>query len=597
MKKLRDLSISILWPYLPKSFKKEIIILIFLTIISTLGEAFSIGALVPFLSSLFSDDLLDKNIFIKTIIDAFNVTSKGSLVLYLGSLFTLLIIISSLFKIYVLNKGFYLSSKIGHFFSLKVFDSLLIQKFSVYLNSNKSKSIASVTSYISGLIYCIDSLNRLISGMFLNVLIIVMLLIINFSITFNVIFSLVVAYIIIGFLTKKTLKVNSNLITTMQENEIKLMNETLGAYRNVLLEKKQEHFSLIFKNFDYLYKMKMAQNKFISAFPRYFLEVLSIFVIIFSIYQSQINSNEQFLVDILPTLAAIIFGAQKVLPALQQSYYGWVGLISAESPVIKTISLLNLEKDKSYSYNKKTSIIKFKFNDHIEFKNVFFSYINNKNIEILKNLNFKINKGEKIGIIGTTGSGKSTLLDLIMCLLEPSKGRILIDKTDIFHSNLVNEWRSKIGHVPQNIYLTDLTFYENIAFGLKKDEISKSKVIQAAKNANIHDFIDNLPKKYETYVGEGGIKLSGGQRQRIALARALYEKKEVLIFDEATSSLDTKTEKDVINTINNISSDITTISIAHRYTALRYCDRIFEIKNGELNRIISYKEIKNFDSI
>ena len=219
----------------------------------------------------------------------------------------------------------------------------------------------------------------------------------------------------------------------------------------------------------------------------------------------------------------------------------------------------------------------------------------NKKIEVLKNLSFSIKKGERIGFIGTTGSGKTTIVDLLMTLLSPSKGNIFLDNKELNEDvdlNLILDWRSRIAHVPQNVFLSDGSIQENIAFGVPTDEIDYKKVKDCAKKARISEFIESLPTRYRTLVGERGAKLSGGQIQRIAIARAFYNEASVLIFDEATSALDTETEKSIMESIENLKENLTIIIIAHRITTLYKCNRIFEFKNGKLINVLSSKELE-----
>jgi ATP-binding cassette subfamily B protein len=222
----------------------------------------------------------------------------------------------------------------------------------------------------------------------------------------------------------------------------------------------------------------------------------------------------------------------------------------------------------------------YNFQKSITLKNVDFSY--DKNNEILKKINLTINKGDKVGIIGSTGSGKSTLLDIIMGLLKPTKGEIIVDEENIISSTKniqMHKWRSCISHVPQNIFIADASFAENIAFGLYKDQIDMEKVIECSRKAMIEDLILKSEKKYNTNLGEGGVKLSGGQKQRIGIARALYKNSQVLVLDEATSALDNKTEKDVMKTIKNLH-EITILIVTHRPSTIKYCDKIIEIDKG-----------------
>ena len=199
-------------------------------------------------------------------------------------------------------------------------------------------------------------------------------------------------------------------------------------------------------------------------------------------------------------------------------------------------------------------------------------------------------------MVGATGSGKTTLIDVILGLLEPQDGSLEIDGKLITKLN-TRSWQRNIGFVPQHIYLSDDTVAANIAFGIDCKDIDQLAVERASKIASLHEFIiDELPKQYKTTVGERGIRLSGGQRQRIGIARALYHDPKVLIFDEATSALDGTTEKIVMNAINNLGKDITTIIIAHRLSTVKKCNKIYILEKGKLKAQGNFDELINLDS-
>jgi ATP-binding cassette subfamily B protein len=208
---------------------------------------------------------------------------------------------------------------------------------------------------------------------------------------------------------------------------------------------------------------------------------------------------------------------------------------------------------------------------------------------VLNGIDLEIQRGERVGIIGSSGSGKSTLLDLLMGLLEPTAGQILVDVQDLHdpeHPERLMAWRSTIAHVPQSIYLADSSIAENIAFGLPKDQIDRARVREAAEHAQIAGFIESSPEGYDSFVGEQGIWMSGGQRQRIGIARALYKQAQVLVFDEATSALDNETEAAVMEAIEGLSRDLTVIMIAHRLSTIARCDRVIELGHGTVQRNI-----------
>jgi ATP-binding cassette subfamily B protein len=229
------------------------------------------------------------------------------------------------------------------------------------------------------------------------------------------------------------------------------------------------------------------------------------------------------------------------------------------------------------------------FKSRIQIKNLQFKYKNNTSW-ILDGINISIPKGARVGFIGKTGAGKSTLLDVIMGLLIPTMGEILIDE-ELVLGEALRSWQRSIAHVPQSIYLADCSISENIAFGVPLDSIDMERVKDASKIAQISDFIESIPDRYDAMVGERGVQISGGQRQRIGIARALYKQSEVIVFDEATSALDTYTEAAVMKSRAGLNRDLTILIIAHRLTSLKDCDLIIELGNGKVVRQGTYESI------
>jgi len=220
----------------------------------------------------------------------------------------------------------------------------------------------------------------------------------------------------------------------------------------------------------------------------------------------------------------------------------------------------------------------FKFQNEIKFKKVNFNFKNG--IPVLKDVSVKISKGQIIGIIGESGSGKSTFVDLLIGLHKPTSGEVFIDGNQNFQ--LKQSWRNNIGYVSQTIYLTDDTIKNNIALGVSEDKINTVRINQLIKDVQLEEFIKTLELGFDTKVGERGVQLSGGQRQRIGIARALYNQPEILVLDEATSALDSETEKEVMESINNLKRDKTIIMIAHRMTTLSNCSEVYEVKNNSI---------------
>ena len=298
------------------------------------------------------------------------------------------------------------------------------------------------------------------------------------------------------------------------------------------------------------------------------------------------------IVKAIPVLGALALGAQRLLPVLQQSYGAWSSIRGGQISLQDALELLDQPLP---DHADKLAAEPLPFQHNICLKQLDFRY-SPQMPYVLKRLNLTITKGSRVGFIGTTGSGKSTLLDIVMGLLQPHDGALEIDGQAVTPSN-GSAWQSHIAHVPQAIFLADSTIEENIAFGVPKDQIDPRVVRKAAQQAQIADSIESLPKQYQTFVGERGIRLSGGQRQRIGIARALYKQADVIIFDEATSSLDNETEQAVMQAIEGLSKDLTLLIIAHRLTTLKNCTQIVELGEGGIKRVGSYQDIVNQSAI
>jgi ABC-type multidrug transport system fused ATPase/permease subunit len=300
-------------------------------------------------------------------------------------------------------------------------------------------------------------------------------------------------------------------------------------------------------------------------------------------------------IDAIPIITLYAFAGYRLMPSFQQIYSS-IAILRYAGPALDSLydDMKRLKPLVAKYENIQEDV---KFNENISLNDINFQYPNASRTS-LKKINFSISARTTVGLVGPTGSGKTTLVDLILCLLEAQNGTLKVDGRIINKKN-IKAWQNLIGYVPQNIYLTDDTITANIALGVDPMNIDHKEIVRAAKNASIHDFVINeLPKKYETTVGERGIRLSGGQRQRIGIARALYRRPQLLILDEATSALDNLTEKIVMEAVQNIGKNITIIIIAHRLSTVRECDKIYLLENGQIKSQGRFEELiesdKNF---
>jgi ABC-type multidrug transport system fused ATPase/permease subunit len=326
----------------------------------------------------------------------------------------------------------------------------------------------------------------------------------------------------------------------------------------------------------------------ISQIPKYFVETVAfggiIFLIIFLISKGQRFS------EVIPMVSVFALAAYRLIPALQQSY-SHISNIKYNSPILEILARdLNDTNVRNIAKNTVQTLP----NKDINIINLSYSYQNSNKL-ILKKISLTIKKNTTVGIVGLTGSGKTTLINLIMGLITPISGSISVGKTVLDDTSMAS-WQKNIGYVPQDIFLMDDTIKNNIIFSNALTDINIDEVIHAAKLAGISSFIESLPQGYDTKVGERGVRLSGGQVQRIGIARALYRKPSVIVFDEATNALDGITEKILIETIHKISHQKTIIMIAHRLTSVKRCDSIHLIENGIISESGSYEQLISKES-
>ena len=315
--------------------------------------------------------------------------------------------------------------------------------------------------------------------------------------------------------------------------------------------------------------------------PRYVLEAVAFGgIILIAVYLIVVQKSLQ---QVIPILGLYAFAGHRLMPALQKAFQG---IASAR---FNSAALEALHRDfqqhadpqhgPSTSTRDDPSEDPLTLDDRLVLDGVSFAYPNAE-APAIENLSLQIPANTTVGFVGKTGSGKTTTVDLILGLLRPQTGRIAVDGTPL-RGEAVRRWQQNVGYVPQQVFLADDTVARNIAFGVREEEIDMDAVKDAARRAHIHDFVTReLPNRWETIVGERGVKLSGGQRQRISIARALYHRPGVLVFDEATSALDQATEASVMEAIYELDDDHTILVIAHRLSTVQRADNIIMLEQG-----------------
>ena len=553
--------------------KFQLKLLFIFAILTSLLEVATLFSLYPFISILFNSQSIAKFEFLLNLKDYF-LFSEDSYLLVISIIFLFFLICSSVSRAVLLWANVKLANSISKDFSLDIFKSKIYQPYLKFIESNSNETIANVSIKIGSLNRVLIALNSLGTGVFITISILVAALVVNPVISILVFSIVFLLYLILTFYFNKVLTNNSIEISNQQSSIVKILQESSGMIKDILLDGSQEKYLKAFSNcINKLYDAD-TKNNFISLSPRYFIEAAGIILIIFIFfYTGSVSGNP---ISLLPTIGVLVLSANKVIPLMQQIYSN-INIVVANYGQLADLGNFLVENSKC---TKKAIVEKFLFNEKIIFNNVSFKFSTKKGY-VIKNINFEIKKGEKIGIAGKTGEGKSTLLNLIMGLYPPSEGQIEIDNKILTSTN-TKSWQSLISHVPQDIFLIDSTILENITFSSTEDYVNFKLLNKVIEQAQLKEFINSIPHGIYAVVGERGVKLSGGQRQRIIIARSLYKNPSLLVFDEATSSLDNQTEEIINLAFKSFSKNITFIVVAHRLSSLRECERIFEIKEKKL---------------
>ncbi|UOG59344.1 ABC transporter ATP-binding protein [Leptospira noguchii] len=574
-----------IWNYLSSRRHKQFGILLILLVISSLSEMVSIGAVIPFLGVLTTPEKVFDMPYIQPIKEYLRIFNPQELILPLTLAFIIIAIFTGFIRLIVLWVGNRLSFAVGADLSLDIYRKTLYQPYRIHVMRNSSEIMGGVLGKASVLVpaLILPIINTL-GGILIIGTILIALILFNPAISISVFIGFGVIYGIIGYVTRKRLSIIGKIKSEEYTRVIKILQEGLGGVRDILLDGNQAIYCKIFEESDQKFRRASAESAFIGGSPRFLIE--SFGMILLAIFAYLLSRSDSGLVTVLPLLGAIALGAQRILPILQQVYQSWVTIKGNEKAFWDVLELLDQNIPEYVDLNIKP----LKFNDCVRIEDLAFRYHPDQSW-VIKDLSLNICNGDRIGFIGVTGSGKSTLLDIVMALLEPSKGKLIVDNQIIDSNTMRRAWQANIAHVPQSIYLSDSTIAENIAFGISIDQIDFDRVRMVAKQAQIDSHIMSLKDGYKTFVGERGIRLSGGQRQRIGIARALYKEASVIIFDEATSALDNETEKAVIEAIEGLGKHLTVLLVAHRVTTLRNCNKIIELKSGKIFRTGTYAEL------
>lgn len=565
---------------LNKEQKKRLFILSILLVIGMIFEMVGIGILVPVLSLMVNSDFLIKYPFLSKLFKWFHISSKENAVIILLIILTIIYFIKTIYLAFLSWTQSNFSSNLAAEMSNKLFKGYLNLPYSFHLNKNSAELLRNIQTEVTQFASVSQSTIALASELAIVFGISLMLIIYQpFGAIFVILF-MVLSTLFFHLITKKKI-LKWGILRQFHSKYLNLhLLQGLGGIKDVKIFNKEIYFLNEFTKHNKDFAKIQTRVITLSQIPRLYLEFLAIMSLVILIVINLVTGKD--IISIVPIIGVFVAAAFRMMPSVNR-IMGAIQQIRFAIPVIQTLYDEFRLIDKPINLNFSNSSMTFE--NKISVENLTFKYEESQDAAVLnlENINLEIKKGETIGIIGASGSGKSTLIDLILGLLNPTKGNIFCDDFNI-DTNL-KKWQTKIGYVPQVIYLTDDTLKKNIAFGISEELIEPEKLNTSIKAAQLDSFIENLPNGINTFVGERGVRISGGQRQRIGIARALYNNPDILVLDEATSALDAQIEKEVMNSVYQLKGQKTIIIVAHRLSTLEKCNKVYKVDKGNISLI------------
>ena len=577
-----------LWKISSKKDKTIGIGLLFLMFFQAIFEIIGIISIFPLFSVLSNQNLIETNKYLNFLYYSLNFENINYFLIFLTIGAFCLITIRTVLS-FSSNYAIVRFSRMRtHLFGSRLLKSYVCQPYEFFLNKHSGDMCKSILNEVEEIIGgCLSPSIQLIAQSIILVFLLIGILLVSPIETLIPILFIVVIYIIFYFVIGDNVEHEGIKRNKYNSLRYQIANEVFSGIKEIKISGNEKAYFREFNKNSLLYTKLVTRVALLRESPRYLLELVSMGSIL-SIVLILLFRNDGNIIAVLPTLSVFALGGLRILPAVQKLYQSIVAMrfnAPALSDLKKQLFTLKLSSHKK-------DIIPLPLENKISLKGVNFKYQYSVK-PALEDISLEINSKSMIGIVGSTGAGKSTLLDLLVGLLEPSSGSIKIDNNTLTQKNSAR-WQKTIGYVPQQIFIADDTVQRNIALGQNAEDIDMEKVILAAKQANIYNFIENeLPQKFNTKLGEKGVRISGGQRQRIGIARALYSQPSVIILDEATSSLDNKTEKTIINSMMKLSSEKTLIMIAHRLNTVQFCDCIFYFEKGKLIKSGKMSDLSN----
>ena len=557
--------------------------IVVLMLISGVLESLGVGLLVPVMSLVLEPVAAEQIPFIAFVKDRLGVTSSLQLAFFFMGALIAVFIIKNLFLSFVLHIQLKFTYTNQFATSRRMMIGFMKRPYEYYLHANKAVIQRSITSDINNTYALLLNILQLISEIIVFTGLTLICLINDVAMTMTIATVLIVTLAIIKVFIKPV------MIRAGQENQdyysglFQDIDEAVTGIKEIKIMGKENYFINEYASCGNGYVNAVRKYSLYGVLPRYLIETVAIISMIG--YMMFALGQGTDMTALIPQLTVLAAAASRLLPSANR-INNYLSSMAFFEPIVMNVSE-NLQEDihdENVNYDAKAyriqeDVEKLPVIKDIELKNITYIYPKTE-VKILDHTDMHVPVGKSVGIVGKSGAGKTTLVDVMLGLLTPAEGQILADGVDV--QTNYQGWLKNIGYIPQTIFMLDTTIRKNVAFGIPEDQIDDVKVWKALSEAQLDEYVRNLPGGLETTIGERGIRLSGGQRQRIGIARALYEDPEVMVLDEATSALDGETESAIMESINRFHGKKTLIIIAHRLQTIEKCDLVYRVEDGSV---------------
>lgn len=562
--------------------KIKYIFLFFGELIGAFFDMAGIALLLPFIQLIMSDDAISENAVLNYFFQIFTIPDHLMKIYYFGSFLIVLFLVKMAYMFILSKCRIELVNNEMVVLGSRILKEYINEPYTQQVNQNSSFVLRLLSLDINRVMDAVNMIFQILSSILTGALLGIYMLLITPLTTILLVGLLGTLSILYIKGVSGRLKTYNKELVKLQEKVIQTINQTVGSSKEIKILKCETFFFNKFNQTEKKYINRAKKSQILTMVPKLCLEPICMIILILIIFFNMMAG--QTLGNIVAQMTAIALVAIKFLPIIIQvntainTYITYIPSIDVVFNLLNNHELDSLQTSASIQ----TYLVdeeKVDFEKSIKFENVDYKYPYSDR-QVLSGINLVIQSKKSVGLVGESGAGKTTLVDILLGILKPICGNVKCGETDIYEN--AEAWAKNVGYIPQTIYLLDESIRNNVAFGVPEDEINEERVWEALKQAQLDEFVKDLPQKLDTEVGERGARLSGGQRQRIGIARALYRNPKLLVLDEATSALDNETEMAVMDAIECTMGRITLVIIAHRLTTIRNCDLIYEIKDGKI---------------